>query len=853
MNKSPYHITPDELIFLLGLLDIQPRTDSVLADWLSSINSDLLAAQDNLEPARALMEKGWVWFADQVWHMDDELARSLELINQASTRAVFHLQQGETVTAFNYAQFQEECCRYYLAEGHFSLSAPESTQGIEQTLLPDEYQPAGKHKFREELDLPTLFVLIEVCWQSMLGGLDGQADQSFTMEDLIRGLEISLVENSSRPWLGLELEVDLDKLPLHTIVQDLLDRDLLQNLPDGRLRLTAASDSLNLILSDPNLLGLSCLFHNPHTSEIRTASWLFGAEELLQIEGLGEGRYRVSTLFAVEIAREWIQEAWKAFAAVEAPPPLEAAEQRSPASRTLSPQSKGRGKLPIWARLLRGLAGTVLSALIIGLLSSTVIGLIQGELEVNQLTDRFYAGLSTLAGEFGEFNLPLSEAAAPRAGDALDDQGRAAEDNEPRSGTEDQTAPVSSGEEEQTGLPQVRVKESRLAQNGFEDWFALGILKNDSEQPLSKVNFEVQLLDASGGVVYRKTAVTRTMLHPGGQTSFDTNLQGWEGNETDLQLKIIPLSAEILEDYQPVQLQLGNFQLQSERTGKYAVLVGEMINPTQEMVTAEMSALLRDGDGQLTAGHYIRTLQEILLPGERVPFRFVFYPREPVSSLSFADNLEFFIVGAAAEDSLSLPAVQGSPEPQAYWDTAGRYHLLGRVVNQEEEPQEIILIGSVYDQQGRVIDTCRVLMDPPVLPPGGETHYDMSCWLVLPRLGEDPDIRGQVSRFDVVLDRSWALREGVRPVTDLEVRDLEVETIEGIIRYTGSAAGSVPEDASLVTVVVRLIDRNDGSLAAVHKIVADRETLTFNSRFALPESYPEMTPNLKIETEAYAY
>jgi hypothetical protein len=855
MNKTPYHITPDELLFLLGLLNLEPRKNTVLADWLRSINYDLLTARDNREPARTLMEKGRVWYAEGAWHMDDELARGLELINRASTRAAFHLQEGGTVTGFTYAQFQTECCRYHPMQDHFTLYPPEPTRGIEGTLLPDDYQPAGELKFREEMDLPTLFVLIEACWQSTLGGLDSRSDQSFTMDDLILGLETSLAEDASRPWLGMELEVDLDKLPLHTIVQDLLDRDLLENLPEGRLRLTESARSLDLILGDPSLLGLSSSFQNPHTGGVHSASWLFGAGELLQIEAVGEGRHRVSTLFAVEIAREWIREAWKAYADVEAPPKVEAAEPQPPASRTLSPAPREKAGLPGWARLLRGLAGAVLSALVIGLLSTTVIGLIQGELEVNQITDRLTAGVSSLAGQVGEIDLPLGEAEATPAGEPAADQGQAAAGaDEPQSGSEEPAAPAGGEAGQQTALPQIRVKESNLAQNGFEQWWALGILKNGSDQAFSKIEVDIQLVDPSGEVVYSKTAATRTMLAPGGQTCFDTHLEGWEGAEDDLELRVTPVSAEILEDYQEADLQLGNVQLQQDRTGRKVVLLGEMINPTEQAVSVEMGALLRDGEGQLAAGRYTLTLQNILFPGERFPLRYVFYPREPMDDLSLAENLKFFVVGSALESPPTLPAFELSPEPQAYWDTAGSYHLLGRVVNRSDAPRETKLIASVYDPQGRVIDACTFSATPPVLLPGEGTYYDLHCWQVVPRVDEDPAFRDRTASYEVKVDRGWALRDRVRTVTELEVEDYQIEDIGGgLLQWTGSVAGPVPEDITFIEVDARVIDQDTGRIAAVKYAPVDLETLTFENLFILPEAYPELTPNLEVEVKAYGY
>ncbi|MEJ2448678.1 MAG: hypothetical protein P8Y37_12165, partial [Anaerolineales bacterium] len=78
MENQSYHLTPEELIFLLGLLEIEPLPETILIDWLASINSDLLSEENSPSPARTLIEKGWIWFADEIWHMDDQLARALE-------------------------------------------------------------------------------------------------------------------------------------------------------------------------------------------------------------------------------------------------------------------------------------------------------------------------------------------------------------------------------------------------------------------------------------------------------------------------------------------------------------------------------------------------------------------------------------------------------------------------------------------------------------------------------------------------------------------------------------------------------------------------------------------------------
>ena len=851
MDNQPYHLTPEELLFLLGLLDLQPLPETILSDWLTAINIDLLAEQDDLTPAKSLLEKGWIWHADSSWHMDDGLAQSLELIAQATTDAIFHLQAEGSVTSFSYAQYRDRCCRYTLTKDGFSLEPPQAVQDVTKSLLPEDIQPTGKLQFRDELDLPSLFVLIEAGWQTARAGFLEQEDLSFTMEDLISGLDHSLVKPAAQSWLGLELEVDLEKLSLHTVIQDLINQDLLMHLPGGRLRLASKSDPFNLIISDPNLLGLSCSFHNQHTGEVRMASWLFGSGELLKIEAVGEGQYQVNTLFATQIAQEWIENAWSSFSKVEPPSRLPESSSDSPKSRKLGSLSTSKQRPSGFFRFVKGLAATLLSALVIGLLSSTILGLIQGELTVDQLASQMSSGLSALAEDIG-FSLSKSgRTNSNQVSQDQDSQGTGLDQDAVSSG-ESNTS--SSEAELQAALAEVSVQEKELAQDGYEDWYALAILQNNSELPLSRLEVEVQIQDSSGEVLYSETGWTRTSLAPGEQTVLDLYLYGWEGGGTDFQLEIIPVKAGLLPDNKTSAIELEDLQILS--TGydnSYVTVLGEMVNPTQDLVTVEVGSLLRSGTGQLAVGRHSSALQSALLPGERVPFSIRFNPPQPIENLSLEENLELFVVGVTARESVREPDIQLSREQQVYVDTSGGFHIAGQVLNGEDGPRRIQLIGAVYDQQGVLVDACSQMVVPRGVPSGSVAYYDLFCWFVLEDLDENPDLRERAFTYDIMVDRLMGIEETDRTAIPLEINDLTVESSDGYVHFSGSLGSAIPEDANDVIVVLNVHDVNSGSLVAVYYAYPDWDTLMFIDGNSLPESIPELTPDYEVSAEAFAY
>jgi hypothetical protein len=851
MENQPYHLTPEELIFLLGLLEIQPLPGTILADWLTSINYDLLPKGDTPSPARTLIEKGWIWLADQVWHMDDQLARALELTARATTNVIFHLQEEGRVIGRRYAQYQDKCCRYSLAADHFSLDPPQTVQEVTPTLLPEGFQPAGKLQFREELDLASLFVLIEACWQSARAGFLEQEDLSFTMEDLISGLDYSLVEPAAQSWLGLELEVDLEKLPLHTIIQDFINRDLLRHVPGGRLQLTGKSDPFNMIISDPQLLSLACSFHNQQTAELKMASWLLGAGEMLQIELVDQGKNQVSTLFSTQIAGEWIQEAWKVFKNVEPPPALDNAPPAPKGSRKIKSPDQGRSRPPRFTRFLTGLAGTVLSALVIGLLSSTIIGMIQGDLEVGQIASELTAGIDSLTKNVGYSDLRPDDASTEEESKSQEgDAGALTAEEQPS----DEAVNENSQEELQTALSQVMVQESRLAQDEYEDWYALGILHNEGQLALSAVKLEIQVLDANGTVLYSENGTASAPLLPGKQTSFAIYLYDWEGGKDNLNLQVTVLDAKPFPVDRAVDIKLSKLQiLPTGWDDSYVTVLGEMTNPTDQLVTIGVGSLLRDGSGQLAVSQYTNALQDILLPGEQVPFSIRFNPPEPIESLSIEDNLELFVSGTLAESSVRVPDIKLSQEQRAYVDSGGNFHLIGKVLNEEDSPQDILLIGAIYDQEGNVVDACTQQISPRALESGGVIPYDINCWYVLDDLNENPALRELAVSFDVMVKRQIGIIEEEKAAVPLEIRDLSVESGDGYFQVSGSVKSPLPDDIDSAIVVLTVSNAEDGSLVAVYHDYLDFNTLTFGSEYSLPESISELTPDLEVNIQVYAY
>ncbi len=847
MIKESYPITPAELVFLLGLLEIEPLPQTVLAAWLGSVNYDLLADNDPPSPAKTLLQKGWIWYDDQNWHLADRLANSLELIARATTTLTLHVQKDGIVADSDYAQYQDQCCRYLLDDKQFTIYPPESIQEIALSLLPEETQPAGQLAFRQEIDLASLFVLNEACWQTARAVVFGAGESGFTSQDLISGLEDSFVEPASRSWQGLELAVDLERLSLHSVIQDLINQDLLQSLPGGRLTLTVKSDPYNLIISDPEMFALSCSFYNNLSGEVELASWLFGSGEILQIEAVGDGLFQLNTIFSAQIIEEWIRDVSKKFEKAE--PPSALAE--APASRKIlgGGQKRSRGKAPWFVRLLRGLAGAVLSTLVIGTLSSAIVGLIQGDLALSELTSQLGAGIQALA---SEVNLQLpGQADSPDGEGSKDPSGAEAGQDASR---EDDPGPAVSEEELGAALAAIQVVESRIVQDGYQEWYAVAILQNASQLPLSRVMLEVQIKNAGGELLYSETGYTRSSFPPGENTNLDHFLAGFDGGSGDLKLEIIPINAEPLLADHFVPIELADLQLHvSGYNDGYWTILGEMVNPSDQLVTLEVGALLRDEAGQLSAGRHSSALQNLLLPGERVPFSINFKPLEPGQDLSLEDSLELFAAGRIADSSTREPEIRLSSEQGTFVDQSGLFHIVGKLQNGEAGNRDLRLIGAVYDGNGRLVDACTHWLHPRGLPSGAELPFDIGCWFMLDDLDQEPALRERAVTYEVMVERQSGLRESQSAAVPIEIGEVSAQVESRYIQFSAALAADIPEGKENGILILTLTDSQDGRILAVYRSWPDLEAGVFRGEGILPEGISELGPEIEISAQAYAY
>jgi len=840
-------LTAPELVLLMGLLEINPAPSSILAEWLSKMDwkpSDTTAAG---LAVKTLVHKSMLSAAEGGYAVDSRLNQVLLLAAEAGTDVVVHRRTAAQAQVAYFAQSGDRVFQYLFDGKTVVLYCEKTTADLVRAVLPDAVQVQKHEGFNETFSYPAFLLILEAGWKFFEDLALTEAGEGFSVDELLASLKLSLENEASPAWLGFDASVDLDALPVHSIVQDLIERGLFRSGPENRLKIGLKAAPLLRIISDPGLYTAACSFANTSQEMVRAASWYCGGGGLLQVELRDDGALEVKELFNAEVAREWLNQAAGQFAQI----PVPTAQSRRAywdkqlAERKLSEIPAGRlaagraGKTqtrrPAFVGCLLTITGSLLSALVIGLLSTTILGMLQGKITLQDISSQL-------------FSWRQGSAPAEISSEAEGDQ--AAEESEAGAADVSAAEAVIPGIDESVVIAALTVEDSRVTTDRFGYLTLVGLLHNGGDFDVRYASIKVTLTENSE-VIFEDYAYTRVPIRAGETGPFELYLWGLKSypKTSEVQMEIVEAAAWPVDTVLDVQLS-GVYSTLAGWDNNMLMVLGEISNPYEQPVSVRLSGLLRDNSGNLLAVPDGWAFQEILLPEERAPFSLRFAPGEGSFDPQNPD-LEIFFGAVINETFAAEPAISLSQNQLAYVDGSGDFHLVGQVLNEESGPHDVSIIAAVYDADGQVVDVCDQRLVPEGLPSGSITAYDIRCWDRVTNLQENDALRAQVQTFDLMVDRSYALQESDRTAQLLDVGKYTVNIYDSTIEVQGlltPAAG----DFEVVSVVVNVRDTASNMLVGSASTELSPGTTEFSLYIQTdPASFNPDT--LEFSVERYGY
>jgi hypothetical protein len=338
----------------------------------------------------------------------------------------------------------------------------------------------------------------------------------------------------------------------------------------------------------------------------------------------------------------------------------------------------------------------------------------------------------------------------------------------------------------------------------YGDLEIAGLVENRSPAPLDLTEILVELLDASGEVVYQdSTFMALDYLAPGEASPFFLSIyqppEGWQSFRTTV------VDFNPMEAFERATVQVSATRLLVDEDGDLH-LVGQLTNPSAQPVLINSLAGATFGAEReiLTAGP-AAVLENYLAPGQTGVFR-VLMNGPQGGQPAIADHQVY--VDSEYSDPLAQPAIDSKITHQ-YTDGFGGLHLVGEVVNGGLETLTISLIAAAYTADGNLLDAATFDLPQDALASGQRAPFDISEWGAL---NFTAGLADQVTRFELRPNPYLTLPSGAQ-TSPLPTSGEAAEYESGSVTLSGQAINDTGGPLIGVVVVVTVRD-NSGQVLA---------------------------------------
>ena len=372
--------------------------------------------------------------------------------------------------------------------------------------------------------------------------------------------------------------------------------------------------------------------------------------------------------------------------------------------------------------------------------------------------------------------------------------------------------------------------------------YVTGLVRSYSDQALAGIQVSIQVQDSQGGTIDQATVpLTTNPLTPGERAVFIQDFAQITSATPVITAHIVAFTQASSEK---VELNINtNSVLAAGEARLY--LTGEVLNTLPVPVYIEtISAAFFDQDGNFKTASTWELGSHYLEPGETGPFRITI----DLTNLQIQTTDPYEVYYRAERGPLIQPAglfFQG--EPEYFSDSQGNFHLLAYVRNDSDVALGPVLLATLYDPDGKLVDISSSNLFGLPLSPGETLPVEFSSWGILNAIRPGLDHNWEYAlQWDPVLtqpiESNWTI---------LEVQ-LESQTNEaGIISVQGMLSNPGNRSVRGYTILARFWDPFDGNTIA---LITQRDdgnlpagqSIPFTLEVKLPEESGHLDPGIEL-------
>lgn len=252
-----------------------------------------------------LEAKGYYHPADASQPLDPTLAKSLAILGAASLELHALIRRGDKATMALFALAGSGAAQYLTDDDSLILHPPLTLSELALQLLPSWFEVKQAENYEAELSLTAFLIFKEAC---LLQDIDEVLDETETGS--ISRSELVDYFQQAAGWVDIYHEMGMQdipasqQLPIASALNELLQKGLLIDAGDGRLRVGQTAEPLRSALSDLGYCSITFSLETPEDPP-ETAVFLYGAQRLFLLS-INQAQVKIGQMAGKTQARLWL-------------------------------------------------------------------------------------------------------------------------------------------------------------------------------------------------------------------------------------------------------------------------------------------------------------------------------------------------------------------------------------------------------------------------------------------------------------------------------------------------------------------------------------------------------------------
>jgi len=299
-----YRLTRTET-WALTSLTLPPFTqESRLLSWLGETPPPDLE-QAGPAALNTLEAKGYYHPADASQPLDPTLAKSLSILGTASLELNALIRRAGQASMALFALAGNGAVQYITEDDSLILHPPLTLSELALQLLPSWFEVKQAENFETKFSLTAFLIFKEACLlQDISEVLDETETGSLSRSELVDYFQQAAGWVDIYHDMGMQDIPASQQLPIASGLNELLQRGLLVDAGDGRLRVSQTAEPLRAALSDLDYCSITFSLETPEGPP-ETSVFLYGAQRLFHLSIIG-AQLNIGQMTGKTQARLWL-------------------------------------------------------------------------------------------------------------------------------------------------------------------------------------------------------------------------------------------------------------------------------------------------------------------------------------------------------------------------------------------------------------------------------------------------------------------------------------------------------------------------------------------------------------------